>query len=64
MGEINHQFKDVEQGLKMDISFNMKALINMFPACDNMLKAASFGKHIFVQNETCDAYLSCTFLPQ
>ena len=45
MGEINHQFKDAEQGLKMDISFNMKALINMFPACDNMLKAASFGKH-------------------
>ena len=36
----------------------------MFPACDNMLKAASFGKHIFVQNDTCDADLSCTFLPQ
>ena len=36
----------------------------MFPACDNMLKAASFGKHIFVRNDTCDAYLSCTFLPQ
>ena len=36
----------------------------MFPACDNMLKAASFGKHIFVRNDTCDAYLSCTLLPQ